>query len=111
MPLGTEVGSSAVLARLLSSASLTRLRLALLQLDGVPEADAAWFIQQLVCAVEFCHRLGVANRDIKVPPTAAGSWRHAPHVAAAIVVKQHLVGRLAPRSFGDRNSGSKSLDP
>jgi serine/threonine protein kinase len=25
-----------------------------------------------VCAVEFCHRLGVANRDIKVPLPAAG---------------------------------------
>lgn len=41
-----------------------------LQLDGIPEADAAWFMQQLVCAVEFCHRLGVANRDIKVLPAA-----------------------------------------
>jgi hypothetical protein len=48
----------------------------MLQLDGIPEADAAWFIQQLVCAVEFCHRLGVANRDIKVLPTAADGWWH-----------------------------------
>lgn len=32
----------------------------------MPEADAAWFTQQLVCAIEFCHRMGVANRDIKV---------------------------------------------
>lgn len=42
-----------------------------LQLDGIPEADAAWLMQQLVCAVEFCHRMGVANRDIKVRPLIA----------------------------------------
>lgn len=29
------------------------------------EAEAAWFLQQLVCAVQYCHRLGVAVRDIK----------------------------------------------
>lgn len=35
-------------------------------LDGMPEGDAAWFMQQLVCAVDFCHRLGIANRDVKL---------------------------------------------
>lgn len=36
--------------------------------QGTPmsEADAAWFLQQLLCAVEFCHRLGIAVRDIKL---------------------------------------------
>ena len=36
---------------------------------GLPEADARHFFQQLVCAVEFAHELGVANRDIKLENT------------------------------------------
>ena len=33
---------------------------------GVPEADARWLFQQILVAVDFCHRLGIALRDIKV---------------------------------------------
>ena len=33
---------------------------------GLPEAQARWLFQQLIVAVEYCHRLGIANRDIKV---------------------------------------------
>jgi serine/threonine-protein kinase SRK2 len=36
---------------------------------GLTEADARHFFQQLVCAVEFAHELGVANRDIKLENT------------------------------------------
>jgi len=36
------------------------------QLGGVPETDARWFFQQFIIAVDYCHRLGIANRDIKV---------------------------------------------
>ncbi len=36
------------------------------QLGGVPEADARWFFQQFIIAVDYCHRLGIANRDVKV---------------------------------------------
>ena len=34
---------------------------------GLAEADARWLFQQLIIAVDYCHRLGIANRDIKVP--------------------------------------------
>ena len=33
----------------------------------MPEADARWLFQQLLVAVEYCHLLGIANRDVKVP--------------------------------------------
>ena len=36
---------------------------------GLAEPDARHFFQQLVCAVEFAHELGVANRDIKLENT------------------------------------------
>ena len=32
----------------------------------MPEADARWLFQQLLVAVEYCHLLGIANRDVKV---------------------------------------------
>ena len=38
----------------------------MVQLGGVPETDARWFFQQFIIAVDYCHRLGIANRDIKV---------------------------------------------
>jgi serine/threonine-protein kinase SRK2 len=33
------------------------------------EAVARWFFQQLVVGVDYCHRKGVANRDIKLENT------------------------------------------
>ncbi len=38
---------------------------------GVPEAGARWLFQQILVAVDFCHRLGIALRDIKVRAAAA----------------------------------------
>lgn len=35
----------------------------------VPEAGSRWFFQQLVYAVDYCHRKGVANRDLKLENT------------------------------------------
>ena len=40
---------------------------------GVPEAGARWLFQQILVAVDFCHRLGIALRDIKVRGVAAPS--------------------------------------
>jgi len=37
---------------------------------GVPEAGARWLFQQILVAVDFCHRLGIALRDIKVRAVA-----------------------------------------
>ena len=35
-------------------------------LNGLPEDTARWLFPQLIVAVDYCHRLGIANRDIKV---------------------------------------------
>ena len=37
-----------------------------MQIDYMSEDDARWIFQQLIIAVDYCHRLGIANRDIKV---------------------------------------------
>ena len=36
---------------------------------GVPEALARWFFQQLIIGLDYCHRMNVANRDIKLENT------------------------------------------
>ena len=33
------------------------------------EAVARWFFQQLIIGVDYCHKRGVANRDIKLENT------------------------------------------
>ncbi len=43
----------------------------------MPEADARWLFQQLLVAVEYCHLLGIANRDVKVPTFSASRAGHA----------------------------------
>ena len=36
---------------------------------GLDEADARWFFQQLIIGLDYCHRSGVVNRDIKLENT------------------------------------------
>lgn len=36
---------------------------------GLREAEARWFFQQLIVAVDYIHRMGVASRDIKLENT------------------------------------------
>jgi len=38
----------------------------IVQNDSLPEKTARWFFQQLIIAVDYCHRKGIANRDIKL---------------------------------------------
>ncbi len=38
-------------------------------LRGLSEDNARWFFQQIVLAIDYCHRMGVANRDIKLENT------------------------------------------
>ncbi len=45
--------------------SAIHMRMNVLQ-RGLPEGDARWLFQQIALAVDFCHRLGIALRDIKV---------------------------------------------
>lgn len=42
------------------------------------ESVARWFFQQLAIAVDYCHRKGVANRDIKLENTLLHSVPHLP---------------------------------
>eukprot|EP00891_Asterochloris_glomerata_P000851 jgi/Astpho2/851/Aster-00699 len=48
--------------------------------QGLSEKTARWFFQQLVVALEFCHELGIANRDIKLENTLMDGARPYPHV-------------------------------
>lgn len=34
--------------------------------NGLSETTARWYFQQLILAVDFCHKMGVVNRDIKL---------------------------------------------
>ncbi|KAL4425747.1 hypothetical protein ABPG75_009763 [Micractinium tetrahymenae] len=36
---------------------------------GLHEDEARWFFQQLILAVDYCHRMGVTSRDIKLENT------------------------------------------
>lgn len=36
---------------------------------GLPEKEARWFFQQLILGMDYCHRKGVCNRDIKLENT------------------------------------------
>ncbi|GAB4817033.1 hypothetical protein N2152v2_004079 [Parachlorella kessleri] len=38
-------------------------------LRGLSEDNARWFFQQIILAIDYCHRMGVANRDIKLENT------------------------------------------
>ncbi len=45
----------------------------------MPEADARRVFQQMMVAVDYCHRLGIANRDIKVRAPQQGLALNASH--------------------------------
>ena len=51
---------------------LTEAGMPLLQGQALPEPAARALFQQLMVAVDYCHRLGIANRDIKV--RQEGCW-------------------------------------
>ena len=36
---------------------------------GLHEVEARWFFQQLVIGLDYCHKMGVVNRDIKLENT------------------------------------------
>ena len=33
---------------------------------GLSENEARWFFQQLVLGLDYCHKMGIVNRDIKL---------------------------------------------
>lgn len=39
------------------------------QRNGLQEYEARWFFQQLIIALDYCHKIGVVNRDIKLENT------------------------------------------
>ena len=44
------------------------------QIDFMSEPDARCLFQQLIVAVDYCHKLGIANRDIKVRQTMLNGY-------------------------------------
>ena len=36
------------------------------QIYGCSEEEARWFFQQFIIGLDYCHRMGIANRDIKL---------------------------------------------
>lgn len=48
--------------------------------EGLKEDDARGFFQQLLIALEFCHELGIANRDIKLENTLLDGAKPRPNV-------------------------------
>ena len=55
------------------------------QVMGCPEDEARWFFQQFIIGLDYCHKMGIANRDIKVRPAAymhhcamSSAWCHLP---------------------------------
>lgn len=56
----------------------------LLQGQALPEPAARALFQQLMVAVDYCHRLGIANRDIKVHKHAEVRVRMCAQVPAAL---------------------------
>lgn len=36
---------------------------------SLSEEDARWFFQQIICALDYCHKMGVSSRDIKLENT------------------------------------------
>ena len=53
---------------------------------GCPEDEARWFFQQFIIGLDYCHKMGIANRDIKVRP-AALTTLHSVHCMAPSMVK------------------------
>lgn len=47
-------------------AGLLTLAMPVMQHMGCPEDEARWFFQQFIIGLDYCHRMGIANRDIKV---------------------------------------------
>jgi serine/threonine-protein kinase SRK2 len=41
--------------------------------------QARWFFQQLILAIDYCHRRGVANRDIKLENCLLQNEEGLPH--------------------------------
>lgn len=41
--------------------------------NGLREDEARWFFQQLIVGLDYCHRMGVVNRDIKLENTLLDS--------------------------------------
>ncbi|KAL4545145.1 hypothetical protein Ndes2526B_g02259 [Nannochloris sp. 'desiccata'] len=57
------------LALVLEYANFGDLHSYVMSRRGLSEPEARWFFQQLMLAVDFCHQMGVVNRDIKLENT------------------------------------------
>ncbi len=85
--------------------------------QGLHEELARWFFQQLIVALDFCHKKGIANRDIKLevetpaatppppgtPGRARAAWRGPQHNVASVLA----AGPEARRGRGDRSGACR----
>jgi len=44
--------------------------------SGLTEEEARWFFQQLIIGLDYCHKMGIMSRDIKLENTLLddGQW-------------------------------------
>ncbi len=69
------------------------------QIDFMAEPDARCLFQQLIVAVDYCHKLGIANRDIKVCFQPAPGISHRTDLALLVTIL--AVISIAPGSVTD----------
>lgn len=67
---------------------------------SIPEAEARRIFQQMVVAISYCHRLGIANRDIKVTTHLQSLHRPLECMPSAYRRQQPDVTALALAVFG-----------
>jgi len=75
------------------------------------EPAARWFFQQLVIGLDYCHRKGVVNRDIKLENTllqmvpVSSAWLTSCHVDALMLVSEHKLWLHASLIIVQHNRG------
>ena len=66
------------------------------QLQGVPEAEARHFFQQLIVALAYTHRVGIANRDIKVRQRRACCSSCSCVITRSSLCRKAINGQISP---------------
>jgi serine/threonine-protein kinase SRK2 len=54
------------LALVLEYAEMGDLHTYVMSRRGLSEGESRWFFQQIILAIDFCNKMGVANRDVKL---------------------------------------------
>ena len=78
----------------------------IVQQMGVPEDEARWFFQQFIIGLDYCHRMGIANRDIKVGTVDVGSDDIVQWIASCRGVHSSRVPQPSPGLAAGESSSS-----